>query len=145
MRKQFEFDILGTKWNLNIGELARNELGAKQFGLMDAEAREITINHKTDPSWRFYLLLHEVLHALSYLGHLQFLKHEDFPEHDDEAKVDAIASLLSEVLTRNGLVSSSVLDIRAQEGGESDPSRQARLVSPRGPYGFASVAESREP
>lgn len=80
------------------------------FGFMDAETQRITVNNKTDETWRTYLFFHEVIHALSYMGHLQFLKRDDLPHIDDEAKVDAIASLIAEVVTRNGLFKKEVLD-----------------------------------
>ena len=43
------------------------------------------------------------------MGHLQFLRMEGLLQ-DDEAKVDALASLLAEVLTRNKLFNVEVLN-----------------------------------
>lgn len=105
----FDFDILGTKWRVKVAELFCEQTGNMQFGFMNAENRTLTINQDTDPSWRLYLLLHEVLHALVFLGHLQFLRHENFPAVDDESKIDAIASLLAEVMNRNHLSNTAAL------------------------------------
>jgi len=80
------------------------------FGFMDAEEGTLSIHKDTDDTWRLYLLIHEILHALSYMGHMQFLKRSDLPHYDDEAKVDATASLLTEVLMRNGFINKEVLD-----------------------------------
>ena len=109
---ELDLDILGTRWTADVGKLPNDVLGQMRFGFMDAIAQEITINEEVHPSWRVYLLLHEVLHALSFMGHLQFLKREDLPQIDDEAKVDAVASLLAEVLTRNNFFNTSALNVR---------------------------------
>lgn len=102
---QFDLDVLGTKWVVNIGELERDDAGQLRFGFMDAATHTLTVSHDADPTWRPYLLLHELLHALSFLGHLHFLKRTD--EHsnlDDEGKVDQLSSILAEVLVRNDLL-----------------------------------------
>ena len=112
---EFEFDILGTKWIVKVGEL-RGRLGApKRFGFMNAEDRTLTINEDTHPSWRLYLLLHETLHALIFLGHLQFLLDDEQPQFADESKIDAIASLLADVLNRNNLSNTAALDTPPRE------------------------------
>jgi len=90
--------ILGCDWKLRTGAL-----DAPVHGLMDAMRGELTINENTDATWHTYLMLHEVLHALVFMGHLQFLK-LDGEMADDEAKLDAISSLLSEVLVSNSLI-----------------------------------------
>ena len=105
-----KIDLLGTMWDIRIGQVSAAEGGQMRFGFMDAEDHSITIHHDSDPTWRFYLVLHEVLHALSFLGHLQFLRRDDHPGFDDESKVDAIASLLAEVLLRNNLVTHADVD-----------------------------------
>jgi len=105
---EFDLDILGNKVTVDVGHLSHDAIGQMRFGFMDATAQEITINETVDPTWRVYLLLHEVIHALSFMGHLQFLKREDIPYMDDESKVDAIASLIAEVLTRNNLFRTEV-------------------------------------
>jgi hypothetical protein len=93
-----KLDILGNEFELHVGELETHPTGDVQFGLMDARVQRITLNREIDATWRTYVLLHEILHALTFMGHLQFLRLPDHPGVDDEAKVDAIASLLSEVL-----------------------------------------------
>lgn len=90
--------ILGCEWKLRTGPL-----NVAVHGFMDAIRGELTINENTDATWHTYLLLHEVLHALIFMGHLQFLK-LDGDVADDEAKLDAIASLLSEFLVSNSLI-----------------------------------------
>lgn len=144
MNNRTELDILGTKWALLVGELRPDSTGRKLFGFMDAEVREITINQETDPSWRLYLLLHEVLHALSFMGHLQFLKREDFRHIDDEAKVDAVASLISDVLIRNDLANTAMLGTEPREGVIGLLPRYANRVS-RKPRPSASVAAKGKP
>jgi hypothetical protein len=46
------------------------------------------------------LLIHELLHALTYLGHIQFLRDETGVQ-DDEGKVDALASLMAHFIKNN--------------------------------------------
>ena len=105
-----KLDILGTQWDAQLGQVSSADSGQMRFGFMDAEDHSITIHHDTDPTWRLYLLLHEVIHALTFLGHMQFLRHDDHPGHDDESKVDAIASLLAEFLLRNDLIKEGGVD-----------------------------------
>lgn len=107
---EVDFDILGTRWSVAVAELPGVEVGQMRLGFMDATMQEITINQDLNPSWHPYILLHEILHALSFLGHLQFLRKADNPYQDDEAKVDAIASLLADVLTRNNLMNCAALN-----------------------------------
>ena len=95
-------DILGCHWAFKIGHLDRGNVSQMHFGFMDAPNQQLTINRDVDATWRPYLAIHEILHALSFMGHLQFLRLEG-QLVDDEAKVDAMASLLAEVLVRNGL------------------------------------------
>ena len=109
---EIDFDILGTHWSVAVDQLPVIEVGQLRLGFMDAAVQEITINQDLSPSWRPYILLHEILHALSFMGQLQFLRKADNPCQDDEAKVDAIASLLAEVLTRNNLFNNEVLNCK---------------------------------
>lgn len=107
---RINIDILGNKWAVKVGEIEHNDSGQMVFGFMNAEEQTLTVNEHTDTTWRLYLLLHEIIHALSYMGHLQFVKRSDFTHIDDEAKVDAIASLLADVLIRNNFIRQEVLD-----------------------------------
>ena len=126
---EFDFDILGTKWIVKVGEL-NGRLGAPmRFGFMNAEDRTLTINQDTDPSWRLYLLLHETLHALVFLGHLQFLRDDEHPHFDDESKIDAISSLLAEVLNRNNLSNTAALNVQPRKEKTSVEPGQAHRVS----------------
>jgi hypothetical protein len=107
---QKRISILGNEFDLEIDELTPLETGDMRFASMDTRQQEIVINKDVDATWRVYLLVHEVLHTLTFLGHLQFLRLPDHPGIDDEAKVDAISSLLADVLVRNGLFNMEALD-----------------------------------
>lgn len=141
---EFELDVLGTMWTVKVGELYCQMGGGKQFGFMNAEERTITINQETHPSWRLYLLLHEVLHALTFLGHLQFLRLEGNPHQDDESKVDAIASLLAAVLIRNNLSNTAALNTQPSEVAESirEPARRERKSGENRAGTYAVAAKS---
>lgn len=98
------YDILGTEWQVISGIPSENMLG-----YMNAIKQQIQIRPGVPASWQLYLLLHETLHSLTFLGHLQFLRCEPPSDgytitQDDEAKIDAVASLLSTILRRNGLI-----------------------------------------
>ena len=134
-----DLDILGTHWSVDVGDLPSNVLGQKRFGFMDATAQEIKINHDVHASWRVYLLLHEMLHALIFMGHLQFLKRDDIPMLDDEAKLDAIASLFSEVLTRNKFFNTAVFDVEPFEAGRVRNPGQEQRVKLTASYPSASA------
>ena len=110
---ELDLDILGCRWTADVGVLAHNQFGQVLFGFMDAAQQELTINQEINPSWRPYILLHEILHALTFMGHLQFLRIKG-ELRDDEAKVDALASLLAEVLTRNNLFNEGLLNPKAE-------------------------------
>jgi len=93
-----QLDILGTNWLLHEGT---EPLPADtMLGFMDAMHHRILLQDDVFQSWKLYLLLHEVIHALVFLGHLQFLKSED-GFHDDESRVDAIASLMAHFIHNN--------------------------------------------
>lgn len=95
-------DIIGTKWALI--STPHDEMPTDtMLGHMDAIEHSIRIREDVFDSWTLYLLLHEVLHALTFMGHLQFLRSDDSSVclHDDEAKVDALASLLAHFIVSN--------------------------------------------
>ena len=74
---------------------------------------------------------------------LQFLKRTDLPQFDDEAKVDAIASLLAEVLSRNNLANTAVLGVQPRTAVRSVARRRARGAGPRLVDGVAATAASK--
>lgn len=95
-----QLDILGVSYTLiPTTELITPDIGPEALGTADNHKCEIKYCENT-PSQRLYILLHELLHVLTYMGHLQFLR-VDGEQYDDEAKVDAVASLMAEVLKRN--------------------------------------------
>lgn len=91
--------ILGVKYGLYSATTMETESGP-MLGYSDNLACSITLATK-EPSQLLYVLLHEILHTLSFMGHLQFLRLDDNPYKDDEARVDAVASLLADTLQRN--------------------------------------------
>ena len=95
-----ELDIIGTKWRLHATDEMPQDW---MLGYMDAHRHTISLKRDVFDSWALYLLLHEVLHALTFMGHLQFLRDEGATgtQMDDEAKVDALASLMAHFITNN--------------------------------------------
>ena len=93
-------DIIGTTWVLETGEDMPQPW---MLGHMDGLNHTIRLKNDVFDSWALYLLLHEVLHALSFLGHIQFIRDESGAgtQVDDEAKVDALASLLAHFIVHN--------------------------------------------
>ena len=108
-------NILGCDFTFELTDIAPNHYGQMRFGFMDAPNRSISMHCDTHPTWQPYLLLHEIIHALSFMGHLQFLRKDDNPLEDDESKVDAVASLLAHVLVSNHLLNMEVLIDKQQE------------------------------
>jgi len=103
MTEPTTLDIIGTKWVLNT----KDDLPAEwMLCHMDALNHTISLKNDVFDSWALYVLLHEVLHAFSFLGHVQFLRAEGElgTQVDDEAKVDALASLLAHFITNNKAV-----------------------------------------
>lgn len=94
-------DILGVKYPLLLEDEIFQTNGHPAYALCANQPPRIQISTMAAPSQRLYLLLHESLHALSYMGHLQFIRKQDDPFQDDESSVDALASLIAELLTRN--------------------------------------------
>jgi len=105
-----ELDIIGTKWVLQAADEMPQDW---MLGFMDAHQHTIHLKRDVFDSWALYLLLHEVLHAFTFLGHLQFLRDESATgtQLDDEAKVDALASLMAHFITHN----KAVIDKLTQE------------------------------
>lgn len=95
-----QLDILGVSYTLTLTpNLILPDEGPESLGVVDNHKCTIHVCDNT-PSQRLYILLHELLHVMTYMGHLQFLRVEG-QQYDDEAKVDAVASLMAEVLKRN--------------------------------------------
>lgn len=97
-----KLDILGVEYPLELNDHISQSSGHPAYALCENQPPLIQISTAAAPSQRLYLLLHEVYHALSYMGHLQFLR-DAAGTHlmDDESHVDALASLTAEFLTRN--------------------------------------------
>ena len=92
-----KLDILGTTWEL----VETDELPSEtMLGFMDAIGGKLLIREDVFPDWKLYLLIHELLHAFIFLGHLQFLKYEDSLS-DNEGSIDALASLIADFIVKN--------------------------------------------
>lgn len=92
-------DILGVKYALVWGTPTHGEQEA--LGYTDVTAPSITLNHNLVPSQQLYVALHEIIHALMFAGHFPFMHSDEPPHWHDEGRVDAVASLLAEVIKRN--------------------------------------------
>ena len=89
--------LLTTEYRLVRGVPVHN--GAEVLGLTDALAATITLHENLPPSHDLYVFLHEVIHSLMFMGHFDFML-DDNGRHD-ERKIDAVASLLAQVIKDN--------------------------------------------
>lgn len=98
-------DILGHQfhWFSNC-PIHRND---GSLGSTDMAKGDIFTDSEMMESLTPVVLVHEILHVLIFQGHLQFLKDDE--GRDDEAKIDAVASLLVEVMRRNGMLNEDYL------------------------------------
>jgi len=96
-----QLNILGVRYPLDIEDTVWQASGHPAYALCENQPPRLQISTQAVASQRLYLLIHEALHALSYMGHLQFLRELDNQFKDDESNVDALASLFAELLTRN--------------------------------------------
>lgn len=116
-------DIIGVEYPVALCDNIFQHSGHLAYALCNNQPPSIQISTKAVSSQRLYLLLHEVLHALSYMGHLQFLRDDGDPFRDDEASVDALSSLMSEVITRNKEVFIPLINGREWPETRPDSSR----------------------
>ena len=94
-------NVLGNRYAVRPDStllVEENKLGAT-----DMAAGEIRWYPNVLPEMVPHVIFHELVHALLFLGHLQFLVHPVTKQHD-EAGIDAIVSLLLDVLRTNGLL-----------------------------------------
>ena len=92
-------DILGVAYTLRLVELPTLDTGQVVHAYCDNYRCEIVLKRDMPQTQALYILLHEVLHALTFMGHLHGLRPEG-PD-DCEAEVDATASLLAGLLKGN--------------------------------------------
>ena len=72
------------------------------FGYMSTKKGEMHIYTGNGEAFAWATILHEALHAIGDLARLAILEYDD--KNRNHAEIDALATILADVLLRNGLL-----------------------------------------
>jgi len=96
-------NVMGITYRMvyhdNIAELGADE----PFGWISTKKREMHIWTGNGVNFAWTTILHETLHAIGDLGRLAILEC-DGDKNRNHAEIDALATILADVLLRNDLV-----------------------------------------